>query len=118
MAGSEPTPEEFAAAEFVTTRYGGTYEPRDAVHAPDGMHDFDVHLAGGRRIALEVTRIADADVVSFFSAAMDREWPAPHLRNDWYVAVPEPGGTGPPVNIRRAAAVILPALAVLAPILQ
>jgi hypothetical protein len=94
MAGREPAPEELAAAEVVAGVLCGRWELRDGEGDPPGMHDFDVILPDGRRIALEVTSAIDGAVVALSDAAFGREgrqqrWPAPGLENDWIVTIPQ-----------------------------
>ena len=68
------------AAEVVAELLSGSCEPRDGMGAPEGMHDFDVELPDGGRVALEVTTIADHDVVGFHEALADADWAAPTWR--------------------------------------
>jgi hypothetical protein len=67
--------EEIAAADIVATRVGGQAVPRDVPGAPDTTHDFDVQLADGRAIALEVTSAVDPEMVSMRVAHISESGP-------------------------------------------
>jgi hypothetical protein len=113
MAGNEDGPEELAAVKIVAEMLGGgEYKSTDGVGAEDGMHDFDITLADGRRIALEVTSAIDPDVVRLRVAAFgkegkERRWPAPDLAHNWAITIPE--GLADPAGVVRG---MLPLLAV------
>jgi hypothetical protein len=92
---------ELHAAAVVAEQLGGTEEMRDGVDAPDGMHDFDINLPDGRSVALEVTAIADPDVVGFHNLMGDTTWIAPGLRTDWWVGLPEPAPGRPAMRVKR-----------------
>lgn len=110
MAGRETSESELVAADVVADLVGGCWHSRDGVRAPDAMHDFDVALPGGGQIALEVTSIADPDVVSFRSVLSDTDWLAPTLKCDWWVVLPDPEPRQPILRIKRRAAAIVKAL--------
>ncbi len=112
MAGREPAREELAAANVVAGALCGRWESRDGEGDPPGMHDFDVILPDGRRIALEVTSAIDAAAVALSDAAFGREgrqqrWPAPGLVNDWIVTIPQR-----PVRVAEMMSAMLPILEV------
>jgi hypothetical protein len=80
-----------AAAEIVAEALGGTFKSRDGVDAAEGMHDFDISVAG-RLIALEVTTATDAESVQLSDRAYgkkgnERKWPAPELAHNWVVVI-------------------------------
>ena len=69
------------------------WEPRDC-GAAQRMHDFDVELRSGRRVAVEVTSdTSGADAA--FSKALDKnhQVDAPRLSCSWHVYVSPPGET-------------------------
>jgi hypothetical protein len=108
MAGREPAPEELAAADLVAIALGGRWESRDGEDDPPGMHDFDVILPDGRRIALEVTSAINGSVLALSDAAFGREerqqrWAAPGLANDWIVTIPQR-----PVRVGEMMSAMLP----------
>jgi hypothetical protein len=69
MAGREPDAFELRAGEIVAALLMGQAVSRDGLGAPDGMHDYDVDLVDGRRVALEVTTATDSDLESLHHAA-------------------------------------------------
>lgn len=89
MAGREPSREELAAADIVARHLGGTSESRDGVTVRQGMHDFDIELADGRRVALEVTSAVDGAVIELQNTAFGNEWRAPELQSDWWIGIPQ-----------------------------
>jgi hypothetical protein len=108
MAGREPAPEELAAADLVAIALGGRWESRDGEDDPPGMHDFDVILPDGRRIALEVTSAINGSVLALSDAAFGREerqqrWAAPGLADDWIVTIPQR-----PVRVGEMMSAMLP----------
>jgi hypothetical protein len=86
---------------------------RDRAGAPAGTHDFDIALPDGRRIALEVTTIADAKVQGFHNVMGDTDWLGPGLRADWWVGLREPEAGRPVIRIKRQKPKIVEALATL-----
>jgi hypothetical protein len=100
------------AAEVVAGLLGGTSKSRDGVGAAEGMHDFDVELSDGNCIALEVTTIADKNVIEFHEVLADAaNWAAaPQLKSDWLVAFPDPVGGEPVIKIKPRKPAIIDAL--------
>jgi hypothetical protein len=111
MSGRGPTAEELRAADIVVAFVGGAARPRPA-SGGQKTHDFDIELADGRHLALEVTRIADP-VAMQFEEAMRSAWPTPKLSADWYVWVPAPEPHAPTIRINRVVKPIGEALAVI-----
>lgn len=112
MAGREPSKREILAADVAAELLGGTWKSRDGIGAPGRMHDFDVKLRDGRCIALEVTTIADENVIAFHEVLADAaDWAAaPLLKSDWLVAFPDPVGGEPVIKIKPRKPSIIDAL--------
>jgi hypothetical protein len=51
------------------------------------MHDFDVHLADGRTVAIEVTRFTDDRYVQQRAEIQKRSWVFPNLQRGWSLIV-------------------------------
>jgi hypothetical protein len=82
--------------------------------APDRTHDFDIDLPDGRRIALEVTTIANPDVISFAKAVRDPTWwAASELQTDWAVSLPGPDDDRKAIKVKAARSTIVSALVAL-----
>jgi hypothetical protein len=113
MTGTEPTLQERQAAAALAEYLGGTETPRDVQGAPPGTHDFDIDLSDARRIALEVTTVADSKVVGFHNVLGDTDWLAPELTADWWVGLPDPEGGQPVISVKREKSTIVAALAAL-----
>lgn len=88
----------------------GRSVPRDVAGAPDATHDFDVQLADGRTIALEVTSATDEDVQGLHAAAMTAQHTTSALASDWLVGGGQ-ASDGPQVRIRELIDGIIPVLA-------
>ncbi len=97
MPGRELDEHELRAATIVGAILDGCAVPRDLPGAPDHTHDFDV-LLPGKRVALEVTRAANKDVLSARAAALRRPFPAPGLANSWLLSIPTLGPAPPVVK--------------------
>lgn len=93
--------EEIAAASIVAMQLGGKAHSRDGVRAPEGMHDFDIELSDGRRVALEVTSAVNGAVISLQNTAFGQEWPAPELQSDWWIGIPQEASTTRLRSLRR-----------------
>ncbi len=113
MSGREHDPRELHAAAAIAERLAGTADSRDGVSAPPGTHDFDIYLPDGRVVALEVTSIADRDVVAFHNLMGDTVFLAPRLKADWWIRVPDPEAGQPAIRVKRAKPTILAALELL-----
>jgi hypothetical protein len=75
------------AAEVLVSRLGGTICPKDAGGA-QGTHDFDLVMADGHRIAVEVTSATDEDMERLRGES-ERRYPACELEADWNVWLPK-----------------------------
>ena len=113
MAGREPDEAELVAAAVVADHLGGKEEHRDGPGAPDAMHDYDVILPDGSRVALEVTIVADPDAMSFDTVMGDTTWTAAGVRADWNIALPFPEPGRPAIRIKRNTPRLIAALATL-----
>jgi hypothetical protein len=113
MTGGEPNPLELKAAQIVAEHVDGMEWHRDRPGAPARTHDFDITLPDGRRIALEVTTIADTEVQAFYTVIGDHDWRAPELRADWWVGLAEPEVGGRVIRIKHQKPKIVRALATL-----
>jgi hypothetical protein len=91
MPGRPLDDREVRAALTVALVLGARVEPRDVDGAPEGTHDFDV-LVGDRRIALEVTTVADERHVSMQNVAFSGAFPAPGLTKRWLLGIPNHHG--------------------------
>jgi len=80
-------PDEQLAAEVLQSRLGGTIDPKDVCGA-QATHDFDLVLADGQRIAVEVTNAADEDMERLRGES-ERRYPAPRLAVNWRVRLPK-----------------------------
>ena len=112
MPGRKLDPSEIAAATIVASLLDGRGEPLDIDEAPEGTHDFDIHLSDGRRIALEVTAADDQDVRSASDAGFSNDWRGPGLANDWWVVIGH-AAEGPQVRMVKVMRQIVPSLLVL-----
>ena len=79
---SRERPEEVQAAVAVAATLGGTYIPRDVPGAPEGTHDFDIHV-GSRVIALEVTSATDGSTTAMWDRVSKSDLLQPSLRYSW-----------------------------------
>ncbi len=89
MPRGDLSAEEEAAGKIVAQHLGGEYEARDVRGAPDATHDLDVVLAGGRRVALEVTSAGDREIEELYRLLVGRTWEAPSLRHHWWLGIPD-----------------------------
>jgi hypothetical protein len=112
MPGRKLDPSEIAAATIVASLVEGRAEPCDIDEAPEGTHDFDIHLSDGRRIALEVTAADDQDIRSVDDAGFGNDWRGPGLANDWWVVIGHVA-EGPQVRMVKVMKQIEPLLLVL-----
>jgi hypothetical protein len=58
--GRNPREYECRASKILSRELCGEVVWRDVPEAPSGTHDFDLKLADGRTIAVEVTRLVDS----------------------------------------------------------
>lgn len=80
-----PDPElERVAAKTLEELLGGHAEYCDVPGAPDGTHDFDLHVAD-RVLSVEVTTAADQEEVAFDAAIAHQNRPLQHARQSWVV---------------------------------
>lgn len=77
--------EEARAAEILGVVLDGTVVPRDVAGAPEGSHDFDIH-AGGKLIAVEVTRDVDEPSRADAGARQRADWTCPSLAGSWHLS--------------------------------
>jgi hypothetical protein len=94
---------ELLAAALVAQFLGGESEGRDrsGPGAEDGVHDFDVTLATGRIIALEVTTAANQRMIETTAAFRKmRDASFPSLTHHWGLTGrhPSEGERGPQIN--------------------
>jgi hypothetical protein len=99
---------EQVAGRIVAQQTGGEARARDVLGAPDGTHDFDVHLPDQRVVALEVTSAADGPLEAQLRLAA-REWKAPSLSYHWLIGIPKDGS----IRMKALMTKIVPALEVL-----
>lgn len=111
MAGRKLDDREKAAAKIAAGVLGGKWQARDVDGAPDRTHDFDVELADGHVVALEVTAATDEEVQKLRAAAFGRRYPGRGLADDWLIFVGERPG-GEQVNIGKLMRGIVSALQV------
>ncbi len=90
MTRPKPWDNEQSAADLVAQLIGGTPTVRDGHGAPPSTHDFDVVLADGRVIALEVTQEVVPAVLAQRSTEAKLEWSFDRLDSEWVVDVREP----------------------------
>jgi hypothetical protein len=100
---------EQVAGQIVAQQLGGQERGRDVAGAPPGTHDFDITLADGRLIALEVTSAADGAQEALRSLALGRDWKAPSLRHHWWLGVPKDGS----IKVKALMTKVVPHLEVL-----
>ena len=78
------------AVDAVLSILGGEAEDRDVPGGPPAMHDFDVHLADGRIVAVEVTRFTDNPRVQQLAEIQKRSpWLFPDLEHGWHLTIEE-----------------------------
>ncbi|MGH9274669.1 MAG: hypothetical protein ACRDZU_08490 [Acidimicrobiales bacterium] len=77
--------EEAEAARLVARDLGGLSHARDPGGGRRAVHDFDVVLADGHVVAVEVTRHTVAAEVENSAVAERKTWRFPALRFDWVV---------------------------------
>jgi hypothetical protein len=106
------SPEEMEAAHLIESTLERTPVPLDVPGAPDLTPDFEVVLAVGRRIVLEVTSTRDKAVLAVLATAFRKEWDGPGLVNDWHVSLPHPVG-GAAIHVPTVMRRIVPLLAIL-----
>jgi hypothetical protein len=84
MPQRPPRSEELAAANIVASRLGGTYSQHDTGRTPR-QYDFDVVLADGQVVALEVTERPSYEDKELFPKMNKYEWEiaAPQLSHVW-----------------------------------
>ena len=108
MAGRDLDPREIAAADLVMSMIGGRAVPKDDADAPEKTVDFLLEdLPDLRTAALEVTSIADPEVVSQLRAAFGRTWSSPDLSLIWAVALSR---SDPNQNVSRLVKTMTPLL--------
>jgi hypothetical protein len=90
--------DELEAAELVASRLGGAATALDVEGAPDKTCDFEIVLANGARVALEVTSTKDTAVLSLMATSFGRQHKARGLANDWQVGIPHPSASAVPVS--------------------
>jgi hypothetical protein len=72
--------------------------PRDVGGAPPGTHDFDVVLADGHVLAVEVTIVTDEVARLMWDAVAKRGWTVPGLARSWSLVLQE----GTPIKALHA----------------
>lgn len=82
-----PWDEEADAARIVAEHLGGASRRRDPGGGATPVHDFDIVLAGGRVVAVEVTRHTVAAEIGGRAAVAKLNWRFPVLRHDWVVGM-------------------------------
>jgi hypothetical protein len=60
---------------------------RDVRGAPSGTHDFDLKLADGKTIAVEVTSFTDENAQAFWRAVSKKRWRTSELSKSWVLDV-------------------------------
>ena len=88
----EERPEEYRAALLLQSLLDGvSFTPRD-VGGAQGMHDFDLDVADGRKFAVEVTSDKSQTDMAFQSQVERiNPLPAPGLAHSWRVLISSPG---------------------------
>ena len=74
---------EQAAANIVCQLCEGSATKRDIPGAPPSTHDYDIHLADGTCIALEVTQALGGEVLAMDDALAAQGWTFSDLDSDW-----------------------------------
>jgi hypothetical protein len=109
MTGQKTDVEERAAGAIVAWELEGWWEPRDVPGAPEETHDLDVHIPGGRTVALEVTSAGDRALCKLRKRIFGEGWEAPSLQYHWWLGLSEQ----PPPQVKPLKRKIIPHLEVL-----
>ena len=88
----EEHPEEYRSAQLLQSLLNAVwFTPRDG-SGEQGMHDFDLHLADGRTLAVEVTSdTSQIDTALRNQIERINPLPAPRLAHSWDVLIESPG---------------------------
>lgn len=86
---------------MVAAMRSGRPRRRDRWGAPDGTHDFDLHLPDGRVIALEVTSSTVSEVAMMWDAINSLDWCFDHLTHSWSVSLAAARKGSPGTRVRR-----------------